>query len=680
MAGGDSPAAGAPARPSEADTSRGPSPKAGRVVLTGGGTGGHVYPCLAIYEFLRRQGLCEEALYLGIPGRAEARIVPGYGVPFETIPSAPIAGGSLLARLRSAGTILRGVFASLVKLLRFRPKLIVAAGGYVAAPVILAAFLLKPLLRARIVIDEQNLVPGLLNQFASLFADVVLVTFKETAYFIWSNRCVHVGYPVRAKYLEEGPDRAESRQRLGLPADGFVVVVFGGSMGSRSINRVLVDALGAMAEIPGLSVVHGIGLQAGEDYDAVEDTARRLEERFGERFDRQTFTVRDSGGRVIYQGHRYLENLADYQRAADLVVSRSGAGSLAEILALGRAAVLVPKRGLPGNHQELNAIAVAEAGGAEVVFERHDPVTGEDFIDPSSFLEPLLRLARQPQGLLDLERRAYALAQRSVEETVVTNVERVLEGRDVDVIAQVVEPRFVRFQRQFDSVVLHLDRMYRVGKTDSMYHRLYRIKLDEYLGSDDFLTVNKGIKLVGALRASDRYGLIRDRFSGFKGYLKRNALTALAKAERFEPFFADLVREGLEDRYYEVRREAIALYRRFHEEMSDRTDLQELILDRLKVRFESWEVRSEAIRAAIWFLPEEQFLRRMRRFRASRDIRNREALLEAIELGLKEGRFHDTEAVRLFVKRMLVSTSEFQAHFRVRDRFVRVVEQLERMP
>lgn len=680
MAAGDSPAAGAPANPARAGRSSGPAGKGCRVVLTGGGTGGHVYPCLAIYDFLHRAGVCGEALYLGIPGRAEARIVPRHGIPFQTVPSAPMAGGTILARLRSLSVILRGVLAALVKLIRFRPKLVVAAGGYVAAPVILAAFLLKPILRTRIVIDEQNLVPGMLNQFASLFADVVLVTFRETAYFIWSNRCVHVGYPVRASYLEAGPERPEARERLGLPADGFVLVVFGGSMGSRSINRVLVESLDALAEIPGLRVVHGIGLQDASGYDAVEDTARRLEERFGERFDRHSFQVRDADGRVIYEGHRYLEDLADYQRAADAIVSRSGAGSLAEILALGRASVLVPKRGLPGNHQELNAIAVAEAGGAEVVFERRDPVSGEDFVDPSSFVEALSRLAREPERLLELERNAHKLSHRSVRETIVNNVERVLRGEDVDIIAQVIEPRFVRFQRQFDSVVLHLDRMARVGKTDSLYHRLYRIKLDEYLQSDDFLVVNKGIKLVGALRAGDRYALIRDRFPGFKGYLKRNALTALTKAEACEPFFGDLARAGLEDGYYEVRREAIALYRRFHEEMADRRDIHELILERLTAWFESWEVRAEAIRAAVWFLPEAEFLQRMRRFRASRDIRNREALLEAIEIGLKEGRFKDLEAVRLFVKRMLVSTSEFQAHFRVRDRFVRVVEQLERMP
>jgi UDP-N-acetylglucosamine--N-acetylmuramyl-(pentapeptide) pyrophosphoryl-undecaprenol N-acetylglucosamine transferase len=680
VAAGDSPGSGEPAQEAHAGAPPDQRSRRRRVVLTGGGTGGHVYPCLAIYDVLRRRGLCDEALYLGIPGRAEAEIVPRHGIPFETVPSAPIAGGSWLRKLRALTVILRGVLAAGVKLLRFRPRLVVAAGGYVAAPVILAAFLLKPLLRTRIVVDEQNLVPGLLNQFASLFADVVMVTFKETAYFIWSNRCVHVGYPVRSGYLESGPSRAEARRKLGMPAEAFVVVVFGGSMGSRSINRLVVDALEPLSAIPGLVVLHGIGLQSGGGYDAVADTTARLADRFGGRFDERDFTVRDGDGRIIYRGFRYLENLAEYQRAADLIVSRSGAGSLAEILALGRAALLVPKRGLPGNHQEMNAIAVAEAGGAEVVFERRDPVGGEDFVDAASFRDLVLRLAKEPERLLELERGAYKLSHRSVEDTVVSTVSRVMAGEDVDIIAQVTEPRFVRFQRQFDSVVLHLDRMARIGKTDSLYHRMYRIKLDEYLQDEDFLVVNKGIKLIGALRATDRYDVIRDRFPQFKGYLKRNALTALAKAEHFEPFFAELVHAGLRDGYYEVRREAIALFRRFHQDMAHREDIHQLVLERLVARFESWEVRSEAIRACVWFLPEHEFLTQMRRFRASRDIRNREALLEAIEDGLKAGCFRNTEAVRLFVKRMLVSTSEFQAHFRVRDRFVRVVEQLERMP
>ena len=113
-----------------------------------------------------------------------------------------------------------------------------ASGGYVSAPVCFACALIGVVRRFPLVIDEQNVMPGLMNKVASLFADVVMVSFKETAFWLWSNRCVYTGYPVREEFLEEW-DREAARRQLGLPADRFVVLVYGGWLGSRSINRLM---------------------------------------------------------------------------------------------------------------------------------------------------------------------------------------------------------------------------------------------------------------------------------------------------------------------------------------------------------------------------------------------------------------------------------------------------------
>lgn len=665
--------------PSPTASQPNPAGVAGRVVLTGGGTGGHVYPCLAIYEILRRHGLVDEALYLGLAGRAEEEIVPRHGIPLRFIPSRPFAGTTTWAKLGALASLGRGVLVSMGRLLRFRPRVVVAAGGYVSAPVIVAAFLLKPLLRLRIVIDEQNLVPGLLNKFASLFADVVLVSFKETAYFMWNNRCVATGYPVRRAYFETPEDRSVLRRRLGVPEDALLLVVAGGSMGARSVNRALAQALPRLSRIDNLFIVHSVGLSATEDYDALADTGRWMAKELGEDFDAKEFEARRSDGKLFYRGFRYLDNLFDYQAAADLLISRSGAGSLAEILALGKPAILVPKRDLPGDHQELNAIAVAEKGGAEVIFERRDPRSGTCRADPRELLTLVEELVASPRRLEELAAKAHAQFEAGMEEAIVGAVRGVLARSPIDFVSQVVEPRFVRFQRQFDSLVQYLDVVGRDKDVDRLYRRYYEIKLDEYLASEDFLLVNRGIKLIGALGRRDRYPFIRDNFSSFRGYLKRNALAALCKAESWEPCFADLITLGLEDAYFETRREAVALYRRFHAELQGHSELQERILALIERPFESWEVRGEAMVAAVLFLEDDEFLRRMFRFRASRRIRLREALLEAISIGLREGRFSDPTKVRLFVKRMLITTSEFKPHFRVRARFIRVVEQLERM-
>ncbi len=648
-----------------------------RVVLTGGGTGGHVYPALAIYQLLREAELVDEALYLGVRGRAEETIVPKSGLELRFVPSAPFAGSSILAKLGALLVVLRGALVSAWHLLRFRPRLVVAAGGYVAAPVILAAFLLKPWLRLRIIVDEQNFVPGLLNKFASLFADVILLTFKETAYFLWSHRCVPSGYPVRRPYLEKPPSKTEAKRALGLDPESCLVVVAGGSMGARSINRAIARALPGLAKLEGVQIVHSVGLREDKEYDALEDTVAELRRSVGDAFDTERYELRD-GERVVYRAYRYLDDLVAYQQAADLVVSRSGAGSLSEILALGKASILVPKRGLPGDHQEMNAIAVAEQGGAEVLFERRQNGGGADQLSETELVELVTALAADPARRSELESGAAALFDHQVEARILRTARRLVEDREVEYLAQIVEPRTVRFQRSFDSLVNFLDRTDPASSVGALYHRFYRIKAEESLEGSAFLTVNRGIKLVGALRLREHYPFLREHFPRFRGYLKRNALSALCKAAEPEPWFPELVLAGLRDRYYETRREAIALYRRFPEAMRGQEAIEARILELMRRRHESWEVRTEAIRAAMLFLSQEEFLAAMRRFRAHRNIRAREALLEAIEQGLREERFGDLRQIRLFLKRMLVTTSEFTPHFKVRGRYVRVVEQLER--
>ncbi len=659
---------------------KGTGPEPGkRVLLTGGGTGGHVYPSLAIYDLLKRAGIAGEALYLGVRGRAEEQIVPRHGIPLKFVPSAPFAETSLFSKLLALLVVFRGALVAGVRILRFRPALVVASGGYVSAPVILAAFLLKPFLRLRIVVDEQNLVPGLLNKFASLFADVVLISFTETAYFIWNNRCVATGYPVRAEYLAHDVDRSAAKRRLGMPEDAFVLLVTGGSMGARSINRAVARLAPALSEHPQLLIVHGIGMAQGSSYDALADTSKQLSETLRSRFDPETLTASE-GDRVFYRGYAYLDNLFDYQKAADLVISRSGAGSLAEILALGRASILIPKRGLPGDHQEMNAISVAERGAAEVFFERRDPETKEDVIRDDLLGRMIRKLVSSPERLAEFERDARSEAELDVGRKIVDTVRKVLDRRPIDFVPQVSEPRSVRIQRQFDSLVSYLDRTRRETSREAvLLRRFYGIKLEEWLRSPSFLTVNKGIKLIGALAKEEHYPFLCERFPTFEGYLKRNALLALAKAERYHRSFEDVIRRGLADGYYETRVAAIALYRTFARELRAPADIEARILVLMGRKREAWEVRAEAIKASALFLDEQAFLGAMTRFRAARNVRAREAVLEAISNGLREDAFEDITSVRVFVKRMLITTSEFKPHFLVRARYVRVVEQLERM-
>ncbi len=643
-----------------------------RVVLTGGGTGGHVYPALALHEALAARGIAGETLYLGIRGRAEEAIVPRHGLRLAFVRSAPVAGGSLFGKLRAGATILRGVFQALGHLLRFRPKLVVATGGYASAPVVFAAFLLRPWLGLKIVLDEQNLAPGLLNKAASLLADLVLVAFRETPYFVWSTRCLFAGYPVRAAYREAGEEPAALRRRLGVPEGATLVVVSGGSLGSRSINRALAAALPALAAVPGLFVVHGLGLARGEGYDAAADTVPRLAAALGERFDRETLTGRNAAGEPFYRAAEYFHDFADWQRAADLVVGRAGAGALAEAMALGRAMLAIPKRGLPGDHQELNAVALAEQGAVEVLFERAGLGGEVDRVDPAELAAAIAALAGDPVRRAALAARARALDTPETARLAGEAVARLLAGGEPAYTSAVVEPAFVRFQRQYDSLIAHLE-----GTPRGLYHRLYGAKVDEYLAAPDEMTVNKGIKLVGALRRADRYPDLVAGLGRWPGFLRRNALAALAKAEHCGERFAAAAARGLADPYWEVRREALALVARFPAELGAVPALAEEVARLAARRREGFEVRGAALRAAVAVLDEPRFLALAARFVTERSVRLREALLDAVASGLESGRLRDRTAVRLLLERVVVTTSEFSPSFRIRERYLAAARALE---
>jgi len=666
-------------RPTVRNRKTGSDEKKLRLVLTGGGTGGHVYPALAIHDMLDRADMVEDILFLGTRGRAEERIVPKRGLNIRYIASAPFAGGSLPAKVRTLLTIARGTIQAAFQLIRFKPDTVIATGGYVSAPVVLASYLLRPFLGLDIVAEEQNVVPGILNKVASLLADVVLVSFRETSYFLWSNRCVFSGYPVRPEYLETPADRKKLKQELGLPEDCFLILVTGGSLGARSINHAIAATLDRMAgEIPDLQIIHAVGMMETPEYNSWEDTKNRLRETLGSRFDQEKATAVTTDGREFYRGYRYLHDFIRYQQAADMIMTRAGAGALSEVMALGRAAVVIPKRGLPGDHQELNAVGLAEEGAIDVVFERRDMKSGIDFVEPDLLLKVVCELAQDPERRRTLEEKAHSTFFRRGEPVVIDSVRALRSGDAPDFMTNVIEPPFVRFQRQFDSLVVYLDRR----RTPGLYHRLYAMKLEEYLASPHFLVVNKGIKLIGALRLTEKYPFLYGNFDHFEGFLKRNTLIALRKADSFHPEFVDMIKKGLEDGYYETRREAISLFNRFFREvLSDgRTDeLTSQIAQWHGKHFESFEVRAASIRACVRILPEEEFFRAMRRYRFARNVRLREALLDAVEFGLSAGLLTRKDLVGPFLKSILITTSQFAAHFKVRERFVRVIASLEKI-
>ena len=646
-----------------------------KVLLTGGGTGGHVIPCIAIHRILNENFEIEDTLYLGLKGKAEEVIVPSHGIKLEFIKSSPFSGKSGFNKVKALLTIAAGTLQSMGKIIKFKPDLIVGAGGYVSAPVVFAGFLLKPFLKHKIVLDEQNLVPGLLNKVASLFADTVFVNFKESSYFIWSNQCVYTGYPVRKQYLE--PYNAEEyKEKLGFKGKKLVLIT-GGSLGARTINRLVCESVKELARSENTVFVHSIGLNSSKEYNAFDDTVSRLE-KSGFKIEVSDNEVKlYDNGNLFYIGMRFIKNIFDYQKAADLIVSRAGAGAISEILALGKPSILIPKRGLPGDHQELNAIGIAEKGGCEVLFERRK--NGMDFIPSNEFLSLLKDILLNPEKAQTVSEKASSLFYRKSEEVIVHTVEKLLSGNEEDInyLSGVFEPQFVRFQRYFDNLVNYLDSIPESERDKNLYARFYRIKVEEYLNSDNFLVVNKGIKLIGALKLEEKYPYLWKNFASFKGFLKRNTLIAFKKSPKFYPFFKDAVKSGLKDSYFEVKREAVSLFISFHKELSDSDEIKETILSNLKKSFVSFEVVCESIKASALILDEDEFIEANKKFLTHKNIRIREALLDAVRLAMDYSSFEDIEKITVFLKKMLITTSEFKPVFSVRQKYFKTLKILE---
>ncbi|HEY8393955.1 MAG TPA: undecaprenyldiphospho-muramoylpentapeptide beta-N-acetylglucosaminyltransferase [Thermaerobacter sp.] len=353
-----------------------------RVLLTGGGTGGHIYPALAIASELRRRVPDCELLYAGTREGLESRIVPRAGLPFVTIS----ARGLVRKRPRemAAGmlALVRGLWQASRLIARFDPDVVVGTGGYVAAPVALAA--------ARrgvpVLIQEQNAYPGATNRLLARWAAAVCIPFEEGRRFFPPRARIYVtGNPVRPEVLQA--DSEEARRRLGIPAGARVVLVTGGSRGAERINRAALELAAAVAERPDTVLLWACGERYHPQVRA--QLAARL---------RAAGAGAESDRVRLFP---YLDDMAAAYAVADLYVGRAGATTLAEVTARGLPAVLVPSPNVAHNEQDHNARVLERAGAARVIPDAE--LTGRRLVETVLALladrEGLRRMASASRGL-----------------------------------------------------------------------------------------------------------------------------------------------------------------------------------------------------------------------------------------------------------------------------------------
>jgi UDP-N-acetylglucosamine--N-acetylmuramyl-(pentapeptide) pyrophosphoryl-undecaprenol N-acetylglucosamine transferase len=305
-----------------------------RVMIAGGGTGGHVIPALAIGRELRdRHGA--EVRFVGTARGLETRLVPEAGFALELVRSGQLKGVSVATRLRTMMNLPLGVIRCVGLMRAFRPQVVVGVGGYASGPAMMAALLL----RVPTLAFEPNAVPGLANRVVGKWVSAAAVNFAETARYF--RRAEVTGIPVRAEFFAVQPKTAGAMRLL----------VFGGSQGARVLNEVMPKIAGALLEaVPGLEIVHQVGGRHGDS--TAEAYARaRLE------------------GETRLRVAPYLEGMVAEFAAADLMLCRSGASTVAELAAAGKASVLVPFAAAADDHQRKNADAFVAAGAAEMVTE-----------------------------------------------------------------------------------------------------------------------------------------------------------------------------------------------------------------------------------------------------------------------------------------------------------------------
>lgn len=305
------------------------------VVFAGGGTGGHVYPALAIADALRSQGA--RVAFVGTRDRLESSIVPRAGYALHAIASRPLRGSGPLRSLAALGVNAWGTLQSIALLRRLRPDAVVATGGYVCFPLVLAARALRSVRAAHapIVLFEPNATPGLTNRVLAPLVDEIWGAADAAPR--WAAKYVRTGIPVRAS-LRTLPPRAPAAARFGLDPARPILLAMGGSQGARTINAA-VRALAARGGLPPgwqVLLVTGEGDRGAEAVEGVTAIP-------------------------------YLDDVADGYAAADVVISRAGASTLGELAAVGKPAILVPYPFAADDHQALNARAFAQTGAARVV-------------------------------------------------------------------------------------------------------------------------------------------------------------------------------------------------------------------------------------------------------------------------------------------------------------------------
>ena len=364
-----------------------------RLLIAGGGTGGHLFPGMAVAEEFLARDPANQVLFVGTERGIEARAVPAAGYRLELISAAGVRGKGGFSQIKAAAMMLYGYAQSRRVLKKFRPDFVLGVGGYASLPMVLAARGMQ----VPCFIHEQNAIPGMTNKVLSRLVRQVFITLEESAKFFPKDRILVTGNPLRRQILDLVEQAALPGETVTLQSPGeserrFRIFVFGGSQGAHAINMAMIDALPHLAGMSGrLEICH----QTGERDCSDVQTA---------------YTASEIPARV----HPFISDMASEYHKADLIICRAGATTIAEATACGKACLFIPFPHAVDDHQRRNAEALLKKQACFMLLEHE--LTGE------RLAEEIRKVMDDPKLLQETAEAAFGLARLDAAQIIVNEM------------------------------------------------------------------------------------------------------------------------------------------------------------------------------------------------------------------------------------------------------------------
>ncbi|MCK4979557.1 MAG: UDP-N-acetylglucosamine--N-acetylmuramyl-(pentapeptide) pyrophosphoryl-undecaprenol N-acetylglucosamine transferase [Candidatus Delongbacteria bacterium] len=639
-----------------------------KYILTGGGTGGHVYPALAIANFIKEKDKDAKFLYIGTRGRIESKIVPAKGYKIKFIPATGMPGSKFSFKfLIFICSLFLGILKSCIHIILFRPDIVIGTGGFVSASPIFAGRLLRKLKlsKTKLFLHEANAEPGKMIRKAGPLCDGVGLSYRSCLEYFKRNG-KYVGYPVRDEFKHGS--REESREKLEIDKDSFVVFVVGGSQGARTINRSIVDSLRFLKELPKLKIIHVTG-KGTVAYNGVLDTIRR----FG-------YNSIDQKDFEFYSRMDYAENIKDYYLASDLIITRGG-GTINEIAVCGRASLIIPKANLSGDHQVINAENIKDSGASEVIYE--DIILDNNefavMVSGQKLSEKIKELYDDRDRIAELEKNARNYIKDSGTKKIYQFIEEILNNTNKKeyVAEEIIEKNpYANFRAP--QLINKLSKMSKEEVVSNKYLEYLRYRTSHYFNYDAWQVRNYAVKLSGLTYAEEKIPFLSKLFNDkakvsflqrlFGGefqqvnFIRRNIMTAYRKIGRFNEMVEKDILSSLNDNYFETVSEGLLNVIHFSENLKG----NEKIISKVErlLKHNNFLIVINAVTAYTEFIEEKEEFNKFSHLFFHTNSKIRQAVIEALLKLNEKSIVTDKESIDEFLSRILQTTTGFTPVFK----------------